>query len=168
MKKVLAGLIFLIFSNSLVAQNEVGPDGDKLIILIIVILILGLGFLILIRSGNKKNKKQNQSFFAFSRVGIELNKDRVYFPDVLKMKVKNKGNTDLDLDRPLLIFDNFWLKRKFRLNGMQNRTFYPLYLEKGHTHSLDIDINRFYHHDKTLKKFPKAKIVLLCNVLCSL
>ncbi len=160
MKKVLTGLIFFTYSNSLLAQGEVGPDGDKLIIIILVILILALGFVLLLRSGNKKNKKRNQPFFTFPRISIELNKDRVYFPDVLEMKVRNRGNIDLDLDRPLLIFENFWLKRKFRLNGMQNRTFYPLYLEKGQIHSLDIDINRFYHHDKSLKKFPKAKIVL--------
>ena len=74
------------------------------------------------------------------------------------MKVKNAGNSDIDLGQPLLVFDNFWLKRKFKLKGMENRTFYPLYLEKGKTHTLQIDLTRFYSHDKKLKKFPKAKI----------
>jgi hypothetical protein len=76
------------------------------------------------------------------------------------MKVKNIGNTDIDLDKPLLILDNFWLKRKFRLKGMENRTFYPLFLEKGKTHTLNIDLNRFYMHDKKLKKYPKIVLVL--------
>ena len=43
---------------------------------------------------------------------------------------------------------------------MGNRTFYPQYLEKGKTHTLQIDLTRFYSHDKSLKKFPKAKIVI--------
>ena len=84
----------------------------------------------------------------------------MYYPDYLKLTVKNSGNTDVDLDRPLMIFDNFWLKRRFRLNGMDNRLFYPLYLERGKIHTLDVDLYRFYRHDKRLKKFPKVKIVV--------
>lgn len=84
----------------------------------------------------------------------------MYFPDIIKMEVKNSGNIDIDLDKPLLILDNFWLKRKFKLKGMDNRIFYPLFLEKGKTHTLNIDLNRFYLHDKKLKKYPKAIIVL--------
>src|SRR5690606_18038258 len=98
--------------------------------------------------------------FARRKVAITLEKDRVYFPDYLKMTVTNKGNIDIDLDKPLLVLDNFWLKRKFRLKGMQNRTFYPLYLEKDKTHSLTIDLNGFYLHDKKLKRYPKATVHL--------
>ena len=43
---------------------------------------------------------------------------------------------------------------------MDNRMFYPLYLEKGKNHTLDIDLYRFYRHDKGLKKYPKVKIVV--------
>lgn len=160
MKKALIGFVFLIYSKLLFAQSEVGPDGDKLILIILGILVLGIGLVVVIRSGNKKSPKQKRPFFSFYRVSVELRKDRLYYPDNLEMKVKNTGNTYLDLDRPLLVFDNFWLKRKFRLNGNKNRTFYPLYLEKGHIHTLDIDINRFYRHDKSLKKFPKAKVII--------
>ena len=83
----------------------------------------------------------------------------MYYPDKLELTIKNTGNTYVDLDRPMLVFDNFWLKRKFRLSGAGKRLFYPLYLEKGQKHTLEIDINRFYRHDKRLKKFPKTKII---------
>ena len=99
-------------------------------------------------------------FFKLRRIQVTLEKDRLYYPDVLTLTVKNTGNVDLDLDKPLLIFDNFWLKRKFKIKGMENYTFYPLYLEKNKTHTLEIYLNRFYSHDKRLKRYPKVKIII--------
>ena len=151
---------FLLFSKLLFAQNEVGPDGKKLLWVILVLVALGIVFLIFQITGKKSASSKKRPFFAFRKVRVELNKDRLYYPDILELTIKNIGNTYVDLDRPLLMFDNFWLKRKFRLNGSGNRIFYPLYLDKGKKHTLEIDINRFYRHDKRLKKFPKAKIIV--------
>ena len=160
MKKGSLLILLLLTTGVVFAQNEIGPDGDKLLGAIIVIIVLGVLFLVLNRFGKKKAPKSKRSFFQFKRVQVQLKKDRIYFPDVLNLSVKNTGNTDIDLDKPLLVFDNFWLKRKFKIKGMENHSYYPLYLEKGKTHSLEIDINRFYRHDKKLKKFPKAKIII--------
>ena len=160
MRKALVLLLLLIFSTKIFAQNEIGPDGDKLIIIIIFIVILLLVFWFLNRSGKKGKNNTNKPFFQFKKVHIELEKDRLYYPDVLTLSVKNTGNVDLDLDKPLLVFDNFWLKRKFKIKGMENRTFYPLYLEKGKTHVLEIDINRFSFHYKRFKKFPNSTLYI--------
>ena len=148
------GLSKLIF-----AQNEIGPEGGKLIWMFVLLMAVVLSVFIF-RKKDKKTKKDKKPLFQNRKVKVELEKDSLYYPDSLKLKVTNSGNTDIDLDKPLLILDNFWLKRKFRLKGRENRTFYPLYLEKGITHSLQIDLNRFYFHDKNLKKFPKAKIII--------
>jgi hypothetical protein len=156
MKKGFILLLFLICSTNTFAQNEIGPDGDKLLIIFTVFVIIGLGGLLLNRLERKGKKKK--PVFQFRRINVNLEKDRLYYPDTLTLTVKNTGNVDLDLDRPLLVFDNFWLKRKFKVKGMRNRTFYPLYLEKGKTHILEIDINHFYTHDKRLKRFPKVRI----------
>lgn len=152
-------VVSLLFSKLLFAQNEVGPDGDKLLWVILVVVALGIVFFVLHRTGKKSAPTKKRPFFAFQKVRVELIKDRVYYPDKLQLTIKNTGNTYVDLDRPLLVFDNFWLKRKFRLSGAGNRLFYPLYLEKGQKHTLEIDINRFYSHDKSLKKFPKTKVI---------
>ncbi|HKI89625.1 MAG TPA: hypothetical protein VKA38_11405 [Draconibacterium sp.] len=162
MKKALVIFIFLIFSKLIFAQNEVGPDGNKLIWVILIAIALAVVFLFLLRKSIRKNtsSKKRRPFFAYRRVRVELTKDRLYYPDKLRLIVKNIGNTYIDLDRPLLVFDRFWLQRKFRLNGIGNRLFYPLYLEKKQEHTLEIDINRFYYHDKTLKRFPKTKIII--------
>ena len=138
MRKTLLFIGMILFSTQIFAQNEVEPDGDKLLGLILGILALGVVFLLLNRFGKKKKKATKQPFLQFNRVHVELEKDRLYFPDVLKLKVKNTGNADIDLDKPLLVFDNFWLKRKFKIKGMENRSFYPLFLEKGKIHTLEI------------------------------
>ncbi len=160
MKKGFFLIFFLLVEHAVFAQNEIGPDGDKLFGVILAIALLGVIFLIVRRAGKKKKPKARKPFFQFKRIQVELKKDRVYFPDFLTLSVKNTGNADIDLDKPLLIFDNFWLKRKFKIKGMENHSFYPLYLERGKTHTLEIDINRFYRHDKKLKKYSKVKVII--------
>ena len=159
MKKLFVLSVLLLISQLIYAQNEIGPEGDKLIWFLLIPAIIIVLFFVFMKK-NKKTATKQKPFFQRSKISVELEKDRLYYPDFLNLKVKNMGNSDIDLDRPLLILDNFWLKRKFKLKGMDNRTFYPLYLEKGKTHTLQIDLSRFYSHDKKLKKFPKAKLVI--------
>lgn len=157
MKRVISLVYLLGFSNIVSAQNEMGPEGGKLIWFLLVFVLVGI-LSFLFKKKGKKTESTKRPLFLRNRVGIKLEKDSLYYPDNLKLTVKNKGNSDIDMDRPLLTFDNFWLKRKFKLKGMGNRTFYPLYLEKGKIHTLQIDLTRFYSHDKSLKKYPKVKI----------
>jgi hypothetical protein len=148
-------LLFLILSPTLKlsAQNEVGPDGNKLIWVFVILAAIFIMIAVFRIKGKRK-----QPLIVRQKITVELEKNRLYYPDFLALTVKNIGNIDLDLDRPLLIFDNFWMRRKFRLNGIGNRSFYPLYLVKGHPHKLNIDLNHFYSHDKKLKNYPKVKI----------
>ena len=160
MKRAITVLYFLFFCSALFAQNEIGPDGDKLIWLLLIIFAFVIFIYLNGRIKRPKNTFNRKPLFQISRVNIELKKDRLYYPDYLTLKIKNTGNSDIDLDRPMLVFDNFWLKRNFRIKGMNNRTFYPLYLEKGKTHTLDIDLNQFYRHDKRLRRYPKIRIIM--------
>lgn len=154
-KKYFLFFLALISTQTLSAQNEVKPDGEKLIWLILII-VAGIAVWI----GFRKKGAKKRPFFTREKVSIELEKDRLYFPDNIKMVVKNSGNTDIDLERPLLVFDNFWLKRKFRLKGIDSRMIYPLYLDEGKIHTLNIDLNHFYSYDKKLKNYPKIKITI--------
>ena len=157
MKKLFLLSVLLLISQLIYAQNEIGPEGDKLIWFLFIPLIIIVLIVAFIKK-NKKNPSKQKPFFQRDKIEIRIEKDQIYYPDFLNLKIKNIGNSDIDLDKPLLILDNFWLKRKFRLKGMDNRNFYPLYLEKGKTHTLQISLTRFYSHDKSLKKYPKAKI----------
>lgn len=160
MKKGFLLSFLLLCSQLIFAQNEIGPDGDKLLWAFLILILITAVFVFTTKPFKKNRQKEKKPFFPYRKLQVNLEKDALYYPDNLKLTVKNKGNTDVDLDQPLLVFDNFWLKRKFKLKGMENRTFYPLFLEKGKSHSLQIDLNRFYGHDKKLKKFPKATIYL--------
>ena len=160
MKRIILLFTLLISSFALYAQNEIEPEGGKLLLVLIVAVASFFVFFVFRKKNNGNKKKQNNFDFFPKKLKIDLNKDALYYPDNLKLKITNTRNTDVDLDRPLLVFDNFWLKRKFKLKGMENRTLYPLYLEKGKSHTLTIDLNRFYSHDKKLKKFPKAKVIV--------
>jgi len=154
-KKYFLLLLILVSTLNLSAQNEVRPDGDKIVWVLLIFLATVFLYFFYRKKGSIK-----QTLFVRQRIKIELEKSRLYFPDFLTLTVHNIGNTDIDIDRPLLIFDNFWLKRKFRLKGVENRSFYPLYLVKGHLHKLNIDLNHFYSYDRKLKRFPKVKIIL--------
>lgn len=158
MKKGIFFLFFWGFSNAAMAQNEIGPEGNKLVWFIFFVLFVLVAYFFYKKRFSKAKTKSFGSLFGREKVQIILEKDARYYPDNLKLIVKNNGNADLDMDQPLLVFDNFWLKRKFRLKGMENRKLYPLYLEKGKTHSLDIDLTQFYLHDKRLKGYPKVKV----------
>ena len=160
MKRAFAVLFFLIFSSNLFAQNEIGPDGDKLIWVLVIVLAIVIFIFLSGRIKRPKDTLNAKSFFKVKRVKIELAKNKLYYPEYLTLTVKNSGNTDIDLDKPKLVFDNFWLKRNFRIKGMNNRTYYPLYLEKGKKHTLDIELTQFYHHDKRLKKYPKIRVII--------
>lgn len=147
-------LLFLSVGSTLKlsAQNEIGTDGDKLIWALVLVLASIVVFIVFRKKGDKK-----QPFFTRGKIKIEIEKDRMYFPDNITLTIKNTGNTDIDLDQPLMVFDNFWLKRKFRLKGTENRIFYPLYMVKGNTHTLNIDLSPFYSYDRKLKRYPKIK-----------
>ncbi len=83
-----------------------------------------------------------------------------HYPDELILSVINEGKQAVDIEQPMLVFSSIWVKRKFRIKGTNNASFYPLYLDKEQSHTLTIDLNRFYSHSKSLKKLPKAKVVI--------
>lgn len=100
------------------------------------------------------------SLFSGKRLIVTLEKNKLYFPDYLYLHIRNAGKSDIDIDKPLLIFSNFWLSRKFRLNGTNYYHFYPVYLQPGEAHDLTIDLQRFYSYDRRLKRFPKVSAVI--------
>jgi hypothetical protein len=150
---------FLLFSGPLLlAQNEIGPEGHKLLWLIVLIVPF-VGFVGV--SLFKEIKRSTKNIFVKKeKIELSLVKSRMHYPDTVTMIIRNVGDSDVDLDRPLLVFDRFWMKRTFKVKGFQSAQMYPLYLAKGETHRLKIDLNGFYRYDKTLKKYSKMKVVV--------
>jgi hypothetical protein len=159
MKQVLTLLFFLAFSVPVFAQNEVGPEGHKLIWFVLILAVTGIVAFFWANSGKNKSGFKIP-FFNKPKVHVELTKDRLYYPDYLELTVTNTGKTDVDINAPLLVFSGMWYSRKFKLKGTNNHQFYPLYLMQGQNHTLNIDLNRFYGFDKTLKRLPRVKVVV--------
>jgi hypothetical protein len=159
MKQVLMILFFLAFSFPVLAQSEIGPEGHKLIWFALVLVVAGIVTFFFANSGKSKPGFKIP-FFNKPKVNVELAKDRMYYPDYIELTVTNTGKTDVDIGTPLLVFSGMWYSRKFKLKGTNNNHYYPLYLTKGQTHSLDIDLHRFYGFDKTLKRLPRVKVVV--------
>ncbi len=159
MKQVLIVLFLMIFSVSAMAQNEVGPEGHKLIWFALVLVVAGIVAFFWVNSGKSKPGFKIP-FFNKPKVNVELTKDRMYYPDFLELTVTNTGKTDVDIGTPLLVFSGMWYSRKFKLKGTNNNHYYPLYLMQGQNHTLNIDLNRFYGFDRTLKKLPRVRVVV--------
>ncbi len=146
-----------IISNSTVTVR--GSDGYILLWAFGVVILLAVVYLIVNRLKPATGKRKQPFFFGSRKcIGLELGKDRKYYPDLLKADITNCGRVDVDLDQPMLIFRSIWMKRKFRLKGTVRHTFYPLLLEPGKVHSLQIDLNHFYKHDRALKRFPQVSV----------
>ena len=93
MKKGFTGILFLGFSKALMAQNEVGPDGDKLVWLLLFFLLPILFFSY--KFFRKNPVKKKKPFIAYRKVEVTLAKDKKYYPDILTLTVKNTGSKDL-------------------------------------------------------------------------
>ena len=153
-------LILWIIPVIAFSQNEVNPDGYKLLIILLALLVIPLIFSVFWRIFKKKgNQKVNQKFH-WKKLKLFLDKDRKYRPGNLYLKIENVSSRDIDIEAPVLFFRKLWRMRKFKLKGINRQKIYPLYLEKGKTHELQIDLSIFYQHDKKLKRFYWAKIKL--------
>ena len=153
---MLKAVILLTFFEKPLLQNfQTGwsPIDDNLhLLLLLVLLSFVFAVIFLVK------KIRYSTLFSKQKVRVEIGKSRLYYPEYVKLTIVNTGNIDVDFDRPLLVFDNWWMKRKFRISGVEGRNIYPLYLEKGKTHTLNIDLSPFYGYDRKLKGFPKIRI----------
>jgi hypothetical protein len=147
-------ILNFIFSTGFPKMNGImnAKPADWNVLLGILIIILVPVFIYLFVSWLKKRSKK--------KLVVTLEKNRLYFPDYLKMRIVNNGKKATDVDNPLLVFSNFLIKRKLKLKGTNGYQFYPLYLEPGKSHELHIDLNHFYRYDRSLKRYPKATIYI--------
>lgn len=159
MKKGLI-LVFLSFPLLLQSQDLSGLEKETLIniiylLMLLLVLVLGWEFY---RYFRKNQVKPFASLFSKSKLEIELEKDKLYRPQLLTMTIRNIGKKELEFHTPVLEFRKIWSKRKFKLNGINGRQIYPLFLDPGDTHSLRIETAILYQYDKTIKSFYWAQI----------
>lgn len=140
-------------------QTEVGPDSYFLYLAIAVILGVPL-ILYLVFAAQKKGKFRFRKWFRRERVEVELVPNRKYRPDELTLVVRNNRRKAVDLEPPVLIIRKLWSVRKFKLKGINRAEIYPLYLESGKTHELQIKLDVFHKHDSSLRSYYWARVLL--------
>ncbi|MDX1283953.1 MAG: hypothetical protein R3182_03030, partial [Draconibacterium sp.] len=75
MKKGFVLAILLLISQSIFAQNEIGPEGDKLLWVFLIIAVITVVFIITSKPFKKKEKKEQKPLFKLRRLQISLVKD---------------------------------------------------------------------------------------------
>lgn len=160
MKRLIILVSLIALTQPVWAQNEIAPEGNKLLWFAVILSIAILFILLFFIGPFKVKRKIEWPKSSKKKVSVELKKDALYYPDELILTIKNEGKEAVDIEQPMLVFSSIWVKRKFRIKGTNNASFYPLYLDKEQSHTLTIDLNRFYSHSRSLKKLQKAKVVI--------
>lgn len=140
-------------------QTEVGPDGyfPLLVIGLLVVVPLLVWALLRLRTGRVADWFP---WMAKRRLDIDLVPNRSYRPVSLTLVVRNQTRKDVDIEAPVLLIRKLWSIRKFRLKGINRAEIYPLYLEKGKTHELQIHLSVFHKHDPSLRSYYWARVLL--------
>jgi hypothetical protein len=94
------------------------------------------------------------------KLEILLDKDRLYLPKTLFLTVKNTGNEPIDINNPVVVFSQYFIRRKLKLKGSEGRNYYPLFLDPGMSHELSIDMNSFFQYDPSLKKYSRLTVYI--------
>lgn len=154
-------ILFLFDPLALFSGNETDPEKLQLIqtieiLLAILILIIGWEVWKFIQ----KEKSSGGLFRFLKKVKLEVNleKDRLYRPQVLTLSIRNIGKYEADLDAPVLEFRKIWTTRKFKLNGIKGHQVFPLFLQPGVSHQLRVETSTFNQYDREIKSFYWARI----------
>jgi len=155
---------FLFFCSPLFSFSRFtsGVEKETLVWIIIVLALLlcaVLGFE-LQRFLRRKKPKGFFNFFRTVKLDVVLEKDRLFRPQVLTMTIRNIGKNEADIDAPVLEFRKIWTTRKFKLNGVNGRQIYPMYIGSGKTHQLSIETSTFHQYDREVKTYYWARILV--------
>jgi hypothetical protein len=121
----------------------------EVLVALMIVAVLPLILFLLIRRLILKPKKILE---------ITLDKDRLYLPRTLYLTIKNTGKEPVDINRPLLVFSQFFIRRKLKVKGSEGHLYYPLFLDPGMSHELSIDMNSFFQYDSSLKKYSRITV----------
>ena len=156
MKKLFLALALLVLASTrTMAANEIGPEGFKLLWIILIGLCI---FLLLWFMLFRKSKISFPKIPFLRKLKIELVKNKYYKPTHLNLVIKNISSKDVDIEAPVILFRKLFAKRKFKLKGINKSEIYPLYLEKGKTHDLLINLSVFHNYDRKLKKYYWCRV----------
>lgn len=164
MKKIFLFVLYL--SPLLVKSQDLSVLEKDTLVQIIYILIFLLVLVLwqkIYRFFRKNQIRPFANLFSKTKLEVELDKDKIYRPQVLTMTIRNTGKNEVEFQAPVLEFRKIWSKRKFKLNGISGRQIYPIFLDPGDTHTLRIETSTLYQYDKGIKTYYWALIIVTDN-----
>jgi len=130
-------------------------------LLIFLLLILFYNFFVKPRI-HRKNRNRNDFELPVSmdgaKVQIELLRDKKNNASLISLIIRNTGNREVDLDAPVLVFKRWALKRKFRIVSVDYSVIYPIFIDRGKTSVVNIDLEQFYGYAPELRRANKLGV----------
>ncbi len=152
----------LLAPNPLLFLSEFSSGVDKetliLIIIALSVLLLAIFGFELFRFLRNRNSGFLSILFRKVQLKVSVEKDRIFYPKVLTMTIRNTGNQVVDISAPVLEYRKIWSKRKFKLNGVSGQQIYPLLLDPGKVHRLPIETATFLQYDSEIKSYYWVRI----------
>lgn len=135
----------------------IGPQGDKLVwVFLFVALIVALVFFF--------NKKRTFAWPSLiNRVLVSIEKNKVYHPTTIQLKVVNKTAKAIVIENPIIRFKRGKTTSAYKIKKVNAKNIYPLYLEPAKTHLLPVDLDPFFEYNPKLKKFNRLRIEFTYN-----
>ena len=154
---------FFLFNPRLYFEQFLaGVEKETLVWIIIILLILLFAVIRFETQHNIKFRRNNTFSLLFRRLQLEiiLSKDRILRPQLLTITIRNTGKRDANIEAPVLEFQKIWSKRKFKLNGINGQVIYPMYIDAGKVHQLQVETSSFHQYDREIKSYYWARIVI--------
>lgn len=154
---------FFLFNPRLYFEQFLsGVEKETLVWIIIILLILLFAVIRFETQHNIKFRRNNTFSLLFRRLQLEiiLSKDRILRPQLLTITIRNTGKRDANIEAPVLEFRKIWSKRKFKLNGINGQVIYPMYIDSGKVHQLQVETSSFHQYDREIKSYYWARIVV--------
>lgn len=143
--------------NFLLQIEIVGPEGHKLKWVLIVIVSLGVLYFLI------RKKPSLRSIINPSDLRFEVKKNKIYHPSTLYFEIENRGNTATDIQHPVIRFKKGRNTKAYKIKAVNASKIYPLYLEKGKKHQLNITLQPFYDFNPNLKKYKQVRVECTFN-----
>jgi hypothetical protein len=152
----------VVFAGSLLFLDELlsGVEKGTLIVIIFVLTLLivaMVGFEI-VRFARNEGKGSPLNPFRRVKLFVFLDKDRMFYPQMLTLTIKNRGKRGVQIEAPVLEFRKVWSKRRFKLNGTNKNVLYPTYVDGLEKHQLFIETERFYHYDREIRSYYWVRV----------
>lgn len=154
-------LIVVFLPVTVFGQQEIKPEGG---LLAVYVFLIATAIFLLVYFAFRSKKETTHPV----RLNIHM---KVFYDNYsghgskflyrrLEVKITNRGKTPVEIASPLIQFEKYSKKRKFKPKMQEEQRLYPLSLYPGTDHSFKIDLGKFYQKDAALQHYNKIRLLI--------